>query len=175
MDAALKPKTKNVMTLEELKLSPEYAACSDKMKLWLQTLIASDWNYTAATVSAFQCKSTRQAQMFSYAVRKWPVVRAALNLYLGLSERDVFLEDLQQTIRRAPKGSDRRVRALALYARMKFGVNENAEPEAADENETPQPVATHTFRVGDIATLESRQFRVTSVNADGTVSEAEPL
>lgn len=123
--------TKGVMAFDELQQSPEYAACSDKMKLWLQTLISSDFNYKLATATAYNCKNLRQAHVFSYAVRKWPVIRAALNLYLGRSEQDVFLEDLKETIRRSPVGSDRHVRAQALYARLKFGVSESsAEPEA---------------------------------------------
>jgi hypothetical protein len=166
------PITKNVITLAELQASPEFLACTPKMQTWLTTLIENQFDYIRATAAAFDCKN---AQVFSYAVRSWPRIRAALNLYFGRSEQDQFLEDLAQTIRRAPKGSDRRVRAMALYARMKFGVNENAEPEAATENETIDPVVIHKFRVGEIATLEGRQFRVTAVNDDGTVSEAEPL
>ena len=125
----MKAETKSAMTLEEFKLTPEYAACSDKMKLWLVTLIENGFDYTAATASAFDCTYPR---VFSYAVRNWAKVRAALNLYLGRSEQDVFLDELQKTIRRAPLGSDRQVRAQALYARLKWNVQSPAseEPEA---------------------------------------------
>jgi len=140
MATTLKSETKGVMTLDELKRSPEYAECSDKMKRWLVTLIENGFDYTAATATAFTCK---YPEKFSHSVRKWPAIRVALNRYLGRSEQDVFLADLQETIRRAPKGSDRHVRALALYARMRFGVDTpggEAEPQApAATNKSEAP------------------------------------
>jgi hypothetical protein len=182
--------SKRTMTFDELKQSPEYAACSDKMKLWLQTLISSDFNYTLATVTAFQCKSTRQAAMFSYAVRNWAKVRAALNLYLGRNEQDVFLEDLAQTIRRAPKGSVAQVRAQALYARMKFGVStpDNDEPTPARDqqtvtNKSEAPITSGEptrFHVGQIITDRDENGvvhtgRVLSVDADGQFIDVEEI
>jgi hypothetical protein len=130
--------SEGAISLAELQASTAYLACTPKMQLWLTTLIQSNFDYKLATATAFNCKNLRQAHVFSYAVRKWPVIRAALNLYLGKSEQEVFLEDLLQTICRAPRGSVAQVRAQALYARMKFGVNaDGAEPEAARPTETP--------------------------------------
>jgi hypothetical protein len=141
MADALKSETKTALTLAELQASPEYLVCSPKMQVWLTTLIQSNFDYKLATATAYNCKNPRQAHVFSFAVRKWPVVRAALSLYLGRSVQDVFLEDLKETIRRAPKGSDRQVRALALYARMKWGVSSPAsdEPEAEPAPVIPDP------------------------------------
>jgi hypothetical protein len=172
MADAVNSETKSAMTLDELQQTPEYAACSDKMKLWLQTLISSDFNYKLATATAFNCKNLRQAHVFSFAVRKWPVVRAALRLYLGLSEQDVFLEDLAQTIRRAQKGSVAQVRAQALYARLKFGVS---TPDSESEPIAASVAPSVRFHVGEIAILNGQQYRVTVVNPDGTVAEADPL
>jgi len=126
----MKSEPKSKMTLDEFKRTQEYAACSDKMKLWLVTLIENGFDYIAATAAAFNAKNPR---VFSYAVRNWTKVRAALNLYLGRSEQDAFLEELQKTIRRAPSGSDRQVRAQALYARLKW----NVQSPASEEPETP--------------------------------------
>jgi hypothetical protein len=150
----MESETKGPITLAELQASPEYLACTPKMQVWLTTLIESNFDYKLATATAFNCKNLRQAHVFSYAVRKWPVIRAALNLYLGRSEQDVFLEDLKETIRRAPKGSVAQVRAQALYARLKFGVSEgSAEPEAKSESpaaavESKAPVSESRIPAG---------------------------
>jgi hypothetical protein len=134
--------TRGVMTLSDLQASKEYLACSAKMRVFLTTLIENGFDYPAATAAGFNCKNPR---VFSYAVRNWAKVRAALNLYLGHSEQDIFLDELQQTIRRAPKGSDRHVRALALYARMRFGVDTSGSDDstgpvaATSKSETPRP------------------------------------
>jgi hypothetical protein len=180
----MESETKSAVSLAALQASPEYLACTPKMQVWLTTLIESNFDYKLATATAFNCKNLRQAHVFSFAVRKWSVIRAALNLYLGRSEQDAFLEDLKETIRRAPKGSDRQVRAQALYARMKWGVSNPAsdKPEAASKTEpsTAKPAAASVapparFHVGEIAILDGKQYRVTVVNPDGSVAEADPL
>ena len=69
---------------------------------------------------------------------------------------------------RAPEGSDRKVRAQALYARLRFGVSESVEVpakvEAPVRNESPQapgrfslaaPLAGHVTTGGDVAIAES--------------------
>jgi hypothetical protein len=139
-------KTRGVITLSDLQASPEYLACSSKMRLWLTTLIENGFDYPAATAAAFNCKNPR---VFSYAVRNWTKVRAALNLYLGRSEQDAFLDDLQKTIRRAPAGSDRQVRAQALFARLKWNVSSPAsdEPDAPAPSKHKTPEAASDSRI----------------------------
>jgi hypothetical protein len=184
------PEIKSVTTLHEFQATPEYLACTPKMQVWLTTLIESNFDYKLATATAYNCKNLRQAHVFSYAVRKWPIIRAALNVYLGKSERDSFLEDLEQTIRRAPKGSDRQVRAQALYARMKFGVStpDNDEPTSARDPQTvtskPETLATSDepirFYVGQIITDRDEQGilhtgRVLSVDEHGKFIDVEEI
>jgi len=63
--------TKGVITLAELQQSPEYVACSDKMKFWLVTLIENGFDYTAATAVAFTCKYPRCSRMRSETGRRF--------------------------------------------------------------------------------------------------------
>src|SRR5712692_2056121 len=191
MAQVLTSETKGTITLAELQASPEYLACTPKMQVWLTTLIQSKFDYKLATATAFNCKNLRQAHIFSYAVRKWAVVRAALNLYLGRSEQDVFLTDLQETIRRAPNGSDRQVRAQALYARLKFGVSPpdgdepvERQPEAASkppaqtaapEASAASEVSPERFQVGEICRQDGKQYRVTSIDANGQPLTADEV
>jgi hypothetical protein len=179
------PDTKAAITFAEFQASKEYLACTPKMQVWLTTLIESNFDYKLATATAFNCKNLRQAHVFSYAVRKWPIIRTALNLYLGLSEQDVFMADLQETIRRAPKGSDRHVRALALYARLKFGVAEgSAEPQqgarTTDAPATVSEVSQQRFHVGQIITDRDdhgvvHTGRVIAVDANGQLLDVEEI
>jgi hypothetical protein len=138
--------TRGFITLSDLQTSREYLACSSKMRHWLTILIENGFDYPAATAAAFDCKNPR---VFSYAVRNWPKVRAALNLYLGRSEQEAFLDDLQKTIRRAPAGSDRQVRAQALYARLKWNVSSPAseEPETPANSKLKTPEAAPDSRI----------------------------
>jgi len=173
--AGLKP----VMSLAEFQTSLEFLACTEKAQRWLVALVESNLDYRAATLSVYS-KTPRQAQILSYAVRKWPSVRRALNLYLGRTDKDAFLEDLQTTIRRAPEGSVARVKAMALYARMKFGVGE--EPEAAASKTPVAPAAPGSsepvrFKIGEEVTDDNgKRFIVTGISADGLeVTDAEPI
>src|SRR5665213_1255787 len=89
-------KPKSMMTLDELKQTPEYADCSDKMKLFLVTLIENGFNYTAATRAAFK---TKDPAKYSWAVRNWPAVRHALNVYRGWSAFDIWMDAVQRASR----------------------------------------------------------------------------
>jgi hypothetical protein len=175
------PKTKALLTIEQLRQSPEFLACTAKAQTWIIALVESGsrFDYKAATLAAYDCKSPRQAQIFSHAIRKWPSIRRVLALYLGLSEKDQFLEDLQQTIRHAPEGSIAKVKAMSLFARLKFCVGEDGAPEAAASKTPTAPApADSQFKVGDRVTNDEdgRDYIVASVSPDGSeVLEAEPV
>lgn len=107
-----KTKMKGVMTLAELQQTPEYADCSDKMKLWLGTLFENGFDYVAATAAAFTCKDP---QAFSSSVRQWPAVRAVLNVYRGLSAFDIWMEDVQRASR-SRRTTTAQIQALKMQA-----------------------------------------------------------
>jgi hypothetical protein len=155
---------KSAITLAELQVSPEFLACTPKMRCWLVRLIESNFDYTAATVRAFECHNPRNSQIFSFAIRRWPKIRACLDLYLGRDERESFLADLKETIRRE-KGIAK-VRAQALYARMAFGVSEG--PTDLAETETaPSAVSDTRIPVGATALVDERGVTRGYRTADG--------
>jgi hypothetical protein len=151
--------TAGVITLAELQQSAEYQACSVKQKLWLDTLLQNGFDYTHATCAAFDMKSERNGAIYSYAVRRSPEVRAALNLFLhGGDERAIFIEGLRETIRRSKEGSTAKLRAQSLYASLVFKVKDEAADEP-DDAEPEIPTArkievkpydpTKTFKIND--------------------------
>jgi hypothetical protein len=162
-----KPKT--VLTADELKQTPEFLACSPKMRVWLLALLENGFDYTAASAAAFNCTFPEK---FGYAVRNWPAVRAALAVVFRWSDRDVMLDEIKRDIRRAPVGSDRRVRAQAIYARLRYDL-----PPEADEHAVPtgKPIPAPTskaFYVGQLVTHRDSNGvvhtgRVVAVDATG--------
>jgi hypothetical protein len=143
MVQTLKAGGKGLMPLDTWKESPEFNACTAKMKLWLLTLIESGGDYTAATIKAYECKSPRQAQVFSYSVRNWARIKDSLNLYLGKTPLDVLLEDVIANLRRAEPGSVSAQRLLAQrerLVRLALGLTPSKEAdEDAAESEISRP------------------------------------
>jgi hypothetical protein len=121
------------MPVDEWHASNEYLQCSAKQRFWLDTLISNGFDYTAATVAAFGCKSVKNAQIFSYAVRRARVVKAALNLYLRKTELDCDLEESFRQFHRAEPGSIAAQRFWAQILRLKYGVRAELEPESDPE------------------------------------------
>jgi hypothetical protein len=151
--------TAGVITPAELQQSAEYQKCSVKQRLLIDTLIVNGFDWAHAVSVAFDMKSQRNAAIYSYAVRRSPEVRAALNLFLhGGDERSIFIEELKESIRRSKPGSTARLRAQALYASMVFKVKDEAANEPDDAEEPAIPTArkievlpydaTKTYEVG---------------------------
>ena len=163
--------TEGVITPTEFQQSAVYGKCSVKQRLFLDTLIANGFDYIHATQTAFDMKNARNAAIYSYAVRRSPEVRAALNLFLhGGDERAVFIEELKESVRRSKPGSTAKLRAQALYASMVFKVKDEAANEPDDAEEPAIPTArqievkpydpTKIFKVNDF---------VSDKDATGTV------
>jgi hypothetical protein len=134
--------TAGVITATEFQQSVEYQKCTEKQRLFLDTLLANGFDYIHATQTAFDMKNARNASIYSYAVRRSPEVRAALNLFLyGGDERAIFVEGLRETIRRSKEGSTAKLRAQALYASMVFKVKDEAADEPDDAEEPKIPTA----------------------------------
>jgi hypothetical protein len=154
-----------------------------KQRLLIDTLIANGFDWAHAVSVAFDMKSQRNAAIYSYAVRRSPEVRAALNLFLhGGDERAIFIEGLRETIRRSKEGSTAKLRAQALYASMVFKVKDEAadEPDDAEEPKIPtarkievtQYDATRKYAVGAFvsdkdATGTVHVGQVVAINANG--------
>ena len=174
--------TAGVITPAELQQSAEYQKCSVKQRLLIDTLIANGFDWAHAVSVAFDMKSQRNAAIYSYAVRRSPEVRAALNLFLhGGDERAIFVEELKESIRRSKPGSTARLRAQSLYASLVFKIQDAAanEPDDAEpEIPTARKIevlpydATKTYKVGAFvsdkdATGAIHIGQVVAINANG--------
>jgi hypothetical protein len=122
--------TRKPMPVDEWHASNEYLQCSAKQRFWLDTLISNGFDYTAATVAAFGCKSVKNAQIFSHAVRRARVVKAALNLYLRKTELDCDIEETFKQYQRAEPGSVAAQRLWSQLLRLKYGMKPETEPES---------------------------------------------
>ena len=168
---------KTKLTTADFHTSKEYLACTPKQRVWVDTFLATQ-DATVATQTAYTVTG-ESARTLTYAVRDSHNVRAAVNAALGRSEQEAFLEEIQRDIRRAPAGSDRRVRAMAMYARMKWGDTE----AAAVQNSKPQVPAMVSsgdvqifppkFKVGEICQQDGVDYIVTKVSEDGEVLDAK--
>jgi hypothetical protein len=127
--------TRKPLAVDEWHASKEYLQCSVKQRLWLGALVSNGFDYTAATVAAFGCKSVKNAQIFSYAVRRARAVKAALNLYLRKTELDCDIEETFKQYQRAEPGSVAAQRLWSQLLRLKYGVR--AELEADDSQPEP--------------------------------------
>ncbi len=182
-------KLKGVMTLAELKETPEFADCSDKMKAWIVAVIVNGFDYTAATAATFACK---YPQAFSHSVRQWPAVRATLNVYRGMSAFEIWMEDVRRAARRR-KTSISQIQALKLQADAmgwnSEGLDERLhgkKPKVSDAAETSKPPAPASvppatpkrFKVGDLIVERDDQGvehrgRVLAVDTEGAITDAE--
>jgi hypothetical protein len=176
-----RPKTPP-LTIAELQVSQEYITCSAKMQVWLTELVTNGFKYTDATVAAFDCKDRESARVFSYAVRNWPKIRAALNLYLGKSEREILLDKVRAALRNAEAGGIAEQRLLAQEERLLFGGTLPAE-----DDETPKPKAPamgspsdvqifpRRVSIGDIVLYDGVKHKVTKVDENGQPTEGDPI
>lgn len=134
--------TKARLTDGEFHASREYLELTAQQRVWVDAFLNTP-DALQATKTAYK-SADETARTFTYRLRANPRVRAAVNLALGRSEQEAFLDEVKRDIDRAPVGSDRRVRAEAMYARMKWG---DSEPANKPENQNPRPVGTTAGRV----------------------------
>lgn len=198
-----KPQT---LTLSAFQASSEYRACRPKSQAWLTALVTNGFDYAAATAAAYPtCKTHEKARVVSYAVRNWPKIVAALNLYLGRTPLDVAKVQRQKTIKQlvrevrlqlkhAEPGSIAGQRLTSQLTSLLLGTKSEVEDdEPTAENSKPQPVlAGHSdvqiyprsepaiapplrFQVDEIVLQDSKTYRVTSVDADGQILTAEEM
>jgi hypothetical protein len=152
--------TQSVMSKEEFVKSREYLALTSGQRKWVDIFIeTSDAN--RATREAYNATEDGYRAMFTRKIETSPRIIAALDLFFARTPREKFLRDLQLDIKKS-KGVAL-IEARRLYAKMVFGVDGSPSAEA------------RRFSVGDIATLDGKQYRVTAIHQDGSVSEADPL
>jgi hypothetical protein len=152
--------TRSTMSKEAFHSSKEYLSLTSGQRKWIDAFLAtSDAN--GATREGYGATDDAYVAMFTRKIETSPRIIAALDLYFARSPREKFLRDLQNDIAHA-KGVAK-IEARRLYAKMVFGVDGSPSAE------------TQRFNVGDIATLDGKQYRITALREDGSVSEADPL
>jgi hypothetical protein len=152
----IKPGTKGVITLAQFMTTPEFLACADKQRRWLQTLVESGFNYELANATAFAHLTPRRALLYGYAVRRQPHVVAALQVYLETTEADELKARRQESVhqllrqvrfqlRHAELGSVAAQRLLSQEERLLLGgrlkVEDDDEP-AAEKQTLPTPTVS---------------------------------
>jgi hypothetical protein len=175
------PPTPAAVPMAVLHASKEYLACTPKQRVWVDTFMACQ-DAVQATRAAYP--SAKYSQAFAAQLRANFHIRAALNAALGLSEYEMFLDEVQREIHHAPTGSDRKIRALAMYARMKWGDkgDESTKPTTITPIPKPQteptPPERKVFFVGQRVTSRRKDgsFRfgiVTEIDSDGRPTKFE--
>jgi hypothetical protein len=179
--AARQIETASPMPWETFTRSARYTGLTFKRRVWLTAFLATN-DATWAGSMAFDAKSPRNAKIVGNECKRSLPIREALAEYAGKSEREVFLESLKDTIRRAEPGSVAQTKAQALYARMKFGLEleMDGRPPRAEESETraasvAEAAKTFVAKVGDIVLVNGVKHRVTAVDENGKPTDGEPL
>jgi hypothetical protein len=150
----------NTMSKEVFHSSKEYLSLTSGQRKWIDIFIESS-DANSATREAYSSTDDAYVAMFTRKIETSPRIIAALDLYFGRTPREKFLRDLQNDIARS-KGIAK-VEARRLYAKLVFGIDGSPSAKAL------------RFNIGDIATLDGKQYRVTALHEDGSVSEADPL
>lgn len=176
MPAATEPR----MSLEVLKRTKEWNACTPKQRFWLETFVESNGDALLATQNAYGFKNELYAQQFTHQVQGNVHVRAVLNLLSGRSERDEFLDALsKKLLKKLRSKADLTVadkEAIQhLFAGRGWKVPEGVRDELrtngykpaqrTESNSAPQP-----FKVGDLIPQNGIDYEVLAVNSDGKVT-----
>lgn len=93
------------MTIEQLKLTPEWNVLNPKQRLFVETFIASG-DAVFSTQTAYNTASIKSAKVFSYELMSKFKIRRVLNLFFGKPATD--LDDILPKLLRAIKKSVRR-------------------------------------------------------------------
>src|SRR5579872_6958615 len=152
--------TQSTISKEVFHSSKEYLSLTSGQKRWIDAFVET-LDANLSTRKAYGASDDAYVAMFTRKIETSPRILAALDLFFVRSPREKFLRDLQNDIARSTGVA--RIEARRLYAKMAFGVGGSPSADA------------QRFNVGDIATLAGKQYRITALHEDGSVSEADPL
>ena len=111
--------TKQPLTVEQLRLTPEFRKLTAAQKMMLETYIASGGDKILAVRSAYSTKSHEVARVMSYEAFESTRVRAAINLWERKTGFDIFIEKVDSLIDKGTRITDAEVAALTLEAKLK--------------------------------------------------------
>jgi predicted signal transduction protein with EAL and GGDEF domain len=150
-----------VITLEELHVSKEFLALTERQGAWIDSFLQSQDAGQATRIAYGDHTDPVYRAMLTRKIETSARVLAALDLFYGRSAKEKFLRDLQLDINRA-KGVAR-IEARRLFAKVAGLDGSPSEPEHAVCN------------VGDIVLVDGVQHRVTAVDENGRPTDGEPL
>jgi hypothetical protein len=137
--------------------SVEYRALTDRQRIWVNTLLETQ-DPERATVTAYHSANSAYSKMLTHQIETNRRVIAALNAFYGRTEKEAFLLDLERTIQKTEGWA--KVKAMSLYANLKFGAEEDSQPTAETEGSTD--VAAQTFPIGAVIVQDGQKYRVTA-------------
>jgi hypothetical protein len=133
----------------------------------------------SATKAAYpKAKSDVNARVMGYELRKNKAIVAALDVAAGRvkTDRDILIETVQEQLKFAEKGSIAAAKLTVQLERLQIGIKAGRHEllhEVPDAEPTePSPAR---FKVGDICTQSGEKFRVTAIDSDGQVTEADEV
>jgi hypothetical protein len=165
--------------LDELRTTPEFQLLTTKQQIFVSAYLSSGrqngtYDSLAAVRTAYDVSSATNATVLSYEILGNPKIKKVLDLHFNRTEREAFLEDLLRTIARS-KGTAK-VRAMALYAKMKFGIDTADDSEKQSSVPKPnQDGEAPVFHVGDLVEQEGHVGRVLEVDAAGRATRVEEI
>jgi len=103
--------------------SKPFGRLTSKQQTFVQHFIANGGNAYLAVKKAFPSATAISLRSMGHQLRYNPKVAAALEFWLGRTERETFCELLETQLREAVPGSAAAAEFAATLARVKFGVN----------------------------------------------------
>ncbi len=166
------------LTQEEFHATKEYLACTIKQRTWLDTFLVTG-DPIAATRAACPTASELSLKVLVTTIQGNMHVRQALQVAEGLTELEAFIQETKRTMDRSRIGSESHIRAMALYARLKFGTadlpHRMSAADAMARVTAAEPSKPETFAVGDIVTQDGAEYRVASVDAQGQILTVDDI
>jgi hypothetical protein len=159
------------MKWEEFRQSAEWINLTPAQQAWLVSFFATN-DAMYATRVAFPNCAERNRRSMAWQIERVPRIVAAMNLWRGKTEREIFLQELEKTIRASEDGSVAKVRAMSLYARLKFDLE---TPDAPEEPGKTSPAKAERFKVGDVVIQKGVKYRATKVDQNGKILEADEV
>jgi hypothetical protein len=156
------------LTWEAFEKSPEYKHLTKRQRIFFAYLCATG-DSVAATRMAFDVEP-KNLRSLAWHTERNPYVKAALDLWKNRSERETFLDELKAEIAAGEEGSVARSRNMALYARLKFGLDTPDESEVSGKK-SPAGQAGLQFKVGDPIIVDGVKRRVTAVDENGHATD----
>ena len=105
------------LTLDELRLTPEYAALTPKMKLFIDAYVESRGDILDAVHEAYVCKSPREEKIVSWQIMRHPKIIAVIEVWTNKDEKEIFLDNLKDLLRQKDVPQEK-VRLMELHARL---------------------------------------------------------